>query len=104
MRNLMGLKNERTVACGIFIGVLLVFIAITGCALSGHGATSQGPSRGDNPISGDLSNANVTINDPHLLYFTMGTGIVSIVGFVFIFWRLQVHHRAIGGFSKPLKN
>lgn len=93
---------QSAVTYGNFICIPIVFGIVSGCSLAGHGANSQGPVRGDNPISGDLTNADITINDPKVLYFVLATGIISIVGFVLIFWRLQKHHRSIYRASVPV--
>lgn len=89
---------------GILYSFLFVLIAIGGCSLQGGKQSSPGPVRGDNPISGNLTNADITINDPRLFYGIVGIGLLGFGGFAFLSWKLARHHAAINKVSTPSRN
>jgi len=77
---------------------LLVTSAVLGIASCAEYASKQsalGPVRGNNPISGDLTNATITFGDPHLVYVILAAGILSVVGVVYLAWRLAQHHSTV---------
>jgi hypothetical protein len=84
---------------GIIHCLLYVLVLTAGCALSGGRQSTSGPSRGNNPISGDLTNADITINDPRLFYGIVAVGIIGVAGFMVLGWRLARHHASIGRIS-----
>lgn len=86
---------RKAVRYGILAGFFLAHLVITGCALTGSKQSQSGPSRGDNPISGDLTNADITINDSKVVYCILGSGLLSICGFVLLTTKLAKHHATV---------
>lgn len=89
---------------GFLYGFLFVLVAIGGCSLQGGKQSSPGPVRGDNPISGDLTNADIQINDPRLLYGFMGLGLIGVGGFALLSWKLAKHHSSINRVTLPSRS
>lgn len=86
----------KRVYYGILAVILIVLIGFGGCALTGSEQQQSGPHRGDQDLSGNLTNADVTINDWKVVIGLVACFCVSGVGFLVIGRLLVKHHAAIG--------
>jgi hypothetical protein len=93
--NYLEYEKMKGIKYGIFIAVLFASLFLPGCSLTGGKQSTPGPIRGDNPISGDLTNADIKINDPFLFYAILGTGVLCLAGFLVLGYKVVQHHAAI---------
>jgi hypothetical protein len=90
--------SMRSITHGILGSLILALLFIFGCTGLESKQSSTGPSRGDNPISGDLTNADITINDSKVVIGLALCGMVTVGGFVLLARQLARHHATV----KPL--
>jgi len=76
------------------IGVT-VLVLTAGCAVTGGKPIQSGPARADQAIAGDLTNANVSINDWRMVVGLCVCGMVSIAGFYALNRKLVTHHASL---------
>jgi len=89
---------------GICAVVIIVLVFVIGCSTTGAKILPGGPVRSGSAISGDLTNADITITDWRLVVGVMGCLLVSVIGFVYLSYRLAAHHAAIRSIASVSNN
>lgn len=83
---------RKAVLYGVLIGLLIGLTFDSGCTSAGVKQSTIGPVREGHPVSGDLTNATVTINDNKVVYYLVGIGAASLVGVLVCGAFLVKHH------------
>ena len=105
---------KSAILWAVIFGIILVILAAGGCAdvrpekidtrsAEGSRSSSVGPVRGDLPLTGDMTNATITVNSDKMVYGFLACGGASLVGFMFIGRRLAKHHASIHDPRKPVQ-